>query len=251
MLDLRPWNGLQLVETIKVGSRGHVWRGRLGRTAVSVKQSRRSAASLEWELDLVDHLYQSGFLVPRVLPSKHGDRHVDGVVVQRWLEGRPPSTAADWQRVAAELTRLHDLTAGYRQRPGCCVVTQLGDNRQSVDADLDRMPDADRDLVLTIFDAMGDVPVRVIHGDPGVSNIRLTNDGRVGLLDWDESRVDVVWLDLATPGLRVLNATEHAASQELVHAWEAANGWLVEPDYARGRLEALKRSIAARRGLQA
>jgi aminoglycoside phosphotransferase (APT) family kinase protein len=44
-------------------------------------------------------------------------------------------------------------------------------------------------LVLGVFASLADVPVSLIHGDPGSSNIRISNVGKVGLLDWDESRV--------------------------------------------------------------
>ena len=52
-------------------------------------------------------------------------------------------------------------------------------------------------VVLAEFGSVGDVEVSVVHGDPGRSNIRIRADGRVALLDWDESRVDVVWHDFS------------------------------------------------------
>ncbi len=247
---LLRWNGLRLLEAIQSGHRNEIWRGTLRGASVSVRHSRRPIASLDWELDLMEHLDQEGFVVPGVIPANDGTRHVHGIVVQRWLQGRPPSSGADWHDVATELTRLHDLTSGYPQRPESCVVTELRTQRRSVDADLDTMSPADRELVLTIFDAMGDIPATVIHGDPGASNIRLTSDGRVGLLDWDESRVDLVWLDISQLGVEVLDPPKHAAAQELTHAWEAVNGWVVERDYARGHLAALRRAVAQRSGLQ-
>ena len=44
------------------------------------------------------------------------------------------------------------------------------------------------DLVLGVFSMFTDVAISVVHGDPGRSNIRISNDGTVGLLDFDESR---------------------------------------------------------------
>ena len=59
--------------------------------------------------------------------------------------------------------------------------------------------------------------------------------------DWDESRVDVVWHDLSNLGVQVLDDARHVAALRLSDAWEAANAWLLEPDYARRRLARLGR----------
>jgi hypothetical protein len=81
--------------------------------------------------------------------------------------------------------------------------------------------------------------VAVVHGDPGPANIRITASG-VGLLDWDESRVDVTDLDLAElPGAE-LPPDRLAAVRAAATAWEAANGWTVEPSYARRQLALLR-----------
>jgi len=78
-----------------------------------------------------------------------------------------------------------------------------------------------------------------VHGDPGYSNIRITGEG-AGLLDWDEARVDYTDLDLAElPGAE-LPAARLTAARIAVTAWEAANGWTVEPSYARRRLARLQ-----------
>lgn len=92
---------------------------------------------------------------------------------------------------------------------------------------------------MAVFASFDDVPTAVVHGDPGADNIRIGPDGSVGLLDWDESRVDLIWHDLSNLGLQVLNDEEHRRAQRLSNAWEAANGWVLEPDYARRRLQLL------------
>ena len=86
------------------------------------------------------------------------------------------------------------------------------------------------------------VEVAVIHGDPHPGNLRLDGRGRVGLLDWDESRVDLVWHDLSNLGVAVLDPEAHTRAEALSNAWEAANGWVVEPEYAARRLQALDRA---------
>lgn len=230
-----------MIEKIVVGSRNEVWRATLRGSPVSVRASRRSLQSLEWELDLVHVLEETGFRVPTVVPATDGSRHVSGVVVQRWLDGRAPATPGDWKLVATELARLHEVTAGHWQRPDCCVVTELARRRRSLDADLDEMPRQEQETVLAVFAEFVSVPTAVVHGDPAPSNIRISDDDIVGLLDWDESRVDVVWHDLSSLGARVLDVADHDRALQLSHAWEATNGWLVEPDYARRRLAELDR----------
>ncbi len=75
----------------------------------------------------------------------------------------------------------------------------------------------------------------MVHGDPGAANVRVSAAG-IGLLDWDEARVDHPDLDLADlplPGSR------DPVARAAVAAWEAAAGWRLEPDYARRRLAEL------------
>ena len=239
MIDVGAWGGLELIDSATGGNRNQVWRGRLKGVAVAVRQSRRSPESLAWELDLLEELAGLGFSVPVTLRCDDGSRSADGVVVQTWLDGRKPSSHHDWRRIADELERLHDATAGYRQRPGCATVRELREHRRSVDADLDAVPVHVVERVLRVFDDFGDVPTAVVHGDPGPSNVKILENGSVGLLDWDEARVDLVWHDLSNLGLQVLGDGDHRRSQELSNAWEAVNAWVIEPEYARRRFDLL------------
>jgi Ser/Thr protein kinase RdoA (MazF antagonist) len=89
--------------------------------------------------------------------------------------------------------------------------------------------------------AVADETASVIHGDPGPGNI-LLRGGRVGLIDWDEARVDVSLLDLAALPLDlnpVIGRVRLALARRAAVAWEVANGWVPEPAYARRRLEEL------------
>lgn len=246
--DPTPWPGLELGPPVDGGTRSRVWRGRLvegagGRAgserAVAVRRSRRSGPSLAWELDLLTRLDAAGFLVPTPIPAADGRPHVDGVVVQRWIDGHPPTSDADWERVATELRRLHRAAIDVGQRPDCCAVTDLARHRRSVDADLDRVPATVERRVVEVFASLADRSPVLIHGDPGPENLRIGDDGRVGLLDWDESRLDLDWHDLSNLGIAVLDPADQARAERLSHAWEAVNGWVVEPDYARRRLAAL------------
>jgi aminoglycoside phosphotransferase (APT) family kinase protein len=80
----------------------------------------------------------------------------------------------------------------------------------------------------------------VVHGDPCAANVRVSGDG-VGLLDWDEARVDHPDLDLADlPSASAeLPGARGRVARAAVAAWEAAAGWQLEPSYARRRLAEL------------
>lgn len=234
---LSAWSGLRLVRPITEGNRNVVWQAELRGEPVAVRASRRRSASLSWELDLIALLAGRGLRVPQIMPADGGRRSVDGVVVQRWLDGRPPDGPDDWRLVAESLARVHAVDVG--QRPGADVVTRLSARSCSVDANMSELPGEVASVILGVFATMADAPVGLIHGDPGSSNIRIDADGRVGLLDWDESRIDLTWHDLSNLGVQVLADEEHARASLLSHAWEAANAWTAEPEYARARFEQL------------
>lgn len=236
MLETEHWPGLTLDHQIEEGNRNEVWAGKVGEICVAVRRSRRSDESLRWELDLLGELSSRGFVVPLPVATPDGNLSHEGVVVQHWLDGEPPSSDHDWELVAAELRRLHSAFSDIEQRPGCLAVPALSASSRSVDADLAEIPGDVLDLVLGVFASFGDVPMSLIHGDPMGSNIRITADGEVGLLDWDESRVDLTWHDLSNLGVRVLDEESHRRALRLSDAWEAVNAWTCEPDYARSRL---------------
>jgi Ser/Thr protein kinase RdoA (MazF antagonist) len=239
-LDVAAWPGLRLAARVLEGNRNEVWRGSIDGRAVSIRQSRRTEPSLDWELDLIAHLDSLGFTVPTVVAAGDGSRHVGRVVVQRWLDGHAPVSTNDWHLVAVTLQQLHRATVGYRQRPGCCAVSELLTSSLSVDADMAAMPPDVAREVLGVFGDVASMPVSVIHGDPTDANIRIGADGTVGLLDFDESRVDVAWHDLSNLGVQVLDEDDHRRALRLSDAWETANAWVAEPAYALTRLAALR-----------
>jgi Ser/Thr protein kinase RdoA (MazF antagonist) len=235
---LAAWGRPEVVGPLSGGNRNTVLEVRLGTRRLVAHQSRRPAASLDWEITLLDHLAAGGLRVPAVVPALDGRRHIDGVMVQTWLDGTPPG-AADWPAVTAFLRRLHDATAGWPQRPGSVSSRELLTTDRGGDADLSVMPaDAVTDCRRAWAGLRGS-PEAVVHGDPGPANIRISKAG-AGLLDWDEARIDYTLLDLAElPGSGLPPATLTAA-QTAVTAWEAANGWIIEPSYARTKLALLR-----------
>jgi hypothetical protein len=166
---------------------------------------------------------------------------VDGLVLFEWLDGDPPATSAGWERVRVALARVHDLTRKWRQRPGFRSATGLLRATTGGYVRLDMMPPEVVRACRLAWRPLAGEPRSVIHGDPGGGNIRIAREG-VGLLDWDEARVDASLLDLAALRLGRLPGVAPARLAELrraLDAWEAANGWLIEPAYARRRLAAL------------
>lgn len=241
------WRGVELVRRLAGGARSEVFLARRGERYVVVRRSRRCAAALRWEIELVEHLHANGVSVPVPLASDDGRQQVGGVVVSPFVEGRPPHDLRDWRRVAAVLGEVHELTRGRAQRPGFASARRLLRVGRGGDVDLDRMP---VQAVAAVRAAWRPVLVGeecVVHGDAGPGNI-LVGD-TVTLLDWDEARVDVPWFDYASvperagPDTPVSRAAIHAAGV----AWEAATCWGAEPGYAARRLEEL-RSLRDRSG---
>jgi Ser/Thr protein kinase RdoA (MazF antagonist) len=238
--DVARWGGNVVVEAVpSEGVRNEVAAVRVDDRLAVALRSRRSEASLDWELDLVEHLDRCGVVVPVPLPTRSGTRRVGGLTVRTGIHGRAPASDDDWRQVIRELKRLHELTANWPQRPGFASTRELLTVERGGDVDLSAMP---RDAVAACRAAWAALPdtdrAHVIHGDPGRPNIRISDVG-VGLLDWDEARVDHAWLDLADLPIAALPPAQLAVAKRAATAWEAANGWIVEPDYARRRFQQL------------
>lgn len=234
VIDLRPWSRMDVVRRLGGGNRNDVFAVH-GAERFVARRTSRTAAALDWELDLMAFLDAHGFRVPVTVPSADGSRSVNGVVVQTWLEGDGPR-GADWHLVAGELTRLHQVTTGWPQRPGFASTRDLIHEQRGGDVDLTVMPHAAVTACRAAWRAIDDGPMAVVHGDPGEPNIRM-HTGRVGLLDWDESRVDHVELDLADLPSDGLVGDRLRVARTAADAWEAANGWVLEPACAPHRLD--------------
>jgi Ser/Thr protein kinase RdoA (MazF antagonist) len=240
-LTLAHWGPPAIIRPLSGGNRNIVMEIRLGDQRLAARRSARTAASLDWECALLDHLASHGLRVPVAVPALDGRRHIDGVMVQTWLDGVPPAPA-DWPLVAATLRRVHRLTAGWPQRPGFASTIDLLTAERGGDVDLSGMPADAVGACRRAWSGLAGMPQAVVHGDPGPPNIRIRiSDGSAGLLDWDEARVDCVDLDLAElPGSH-LPPERLTIARTAATAWEAANGWVVEPSYARRQLARLCR----------
>jgi Ser/Thr protein kinase RdoA (MazF antagonist) len=237
---LAAWSGVELLEPLAGGARNQVFLARRGRERLVVRRSGRPAASLEWELDLLEHLRGHGVLVPEVVPADDGRRQVGGLLLQRFLLGRPPRDGGDWRRVVEVLRAVHQLTAWWPQRPGFASARELLAGDRGGDVRLDAMPADAVSAVRAAWRPVLDGPECAIHADVGAGNI-LVDGEAVALLDWDEARVDVPWFDLAhlPEEVEVPAPTDRATLVTAGVAWEAATCWVVEPAYAARRLAEL------------
>ena len=235
---LALWGRAEVIGPLGGGNRNTVLEIRIGQRRLVARRSRRSPASLDWEIGLLDHLAARGLRVPAVVPALDGRRHIGGVTVQTWLDGTPPGDS-DWPAVASALRTVHALTQGWPQRPGFASTRQLLTTDRGGDVDLSQMPASAAAACRTAWAALAGTPEAVIHGDPGPANIRITSTG-AGLLDWDEARADYTDLDLADLPDSNLPPHRQTAARTAATAWEAANGWTIEPSYARRQLRLLQ-----------
>ncbi|CAN5793214.1 hypothetical protein BH18ACT7_BH18ACT7_10590 [soil metagenome] len=232
-VDVRPWPGVHVLDRLAGGARWTVFGARRGDHDLVVRRSSRSPAALDWELDLVAHLAEHDLRVPLTVPSADGRRHVDGVVVQEFLPGRPPVSDDDWRAVVDLLYRMHELTRGWPQRPGFASSRGLQHRDTGGDVDLSAMPPAAKAAVRKAWRRADTGEECAIHGDVGGGNV-LVHRGVAGLIDWDESRVDLPLFDYAHRPFDVADDVVRAGV-----AWEAATCWLAEPEYAARRLDEL------------
>ncbi len=207
------------------GAANDVWTVRVGGQLAVGRLGSRSHADLSWETELLQHLDRHGLTVPMPIPSLDGRPFVDGLVVMPYMDGGPPETEADWRRVADTLRRLHQLTKGWPQRPGWRSSIDLLHAETGTRIDLGAMPAEGVARCRAAWARLVGLQRCVVHGDTNPGNIRMTA-GRVALIDWDESHVDVPDLDLVLPhNAADLGPDAHEIASQASAAWEAAVCW--------------------------
>jgi Ser/Thr protein kinase RdoA (MazF antagonist) len=190
------WSRVELVQALAGGARNQVYLARRVRQQLVVRRSTRPAASLDWELDLLEHLRAHAIGVPHLVPANDGRRHVDGLVVHQFIHGNQPHDSQDWRRVVNLLGAIHALTESWPQRPGFASSRELLTSDQGGDVHLDAMPPEAVEAIRGAWQPILQGPECAIHADVGAGNILVDGDA-VTLLDWDEARVDVPWFDWA------------------------------------------------------
>ncbi|TDD64009.1 aminoglycoside phosphotransferase [Jiangella aurantiaca] len=239
--DVSAWRGLDLLEPLSGGARNPVFLARRGSERFVVRVSGRPAPALTWELDLLDHLAAHGVAVAEIVAADDGRRDHGGVLVHPFVPGRPPSTADDWRRVVAAAAAVHRCTPNWPQRPGFASSMALLTAARGGDVDLAALPDGAAELIRDCWRRLPPAPPAAVHGDLGAGNV-LVDGERVTLIDWDESRVDVPWLDFAhlPEDVDVPVPMDRAHLVTAGVAWEVATCWVAEPEYAARRLAELR-----------
>jgi Ser/Thr protein kinase RdoA (MazF antagonist) len=213
------------IERCRTGVGNEVWSVRVNGQLAVGRLGERSDADLSWETELLRHLDREGMTVPVPIATTDGRLFAAGLVVMTYVEGTAPETEADWGRVADTLRRLHRLTRGWPQRPGWRSSTDLLHAETGTRIDLGAMPPEAVVRCRAAWARLNERGRCVVHGDPNPGNIRMTAD-RVGLIDWDESRVDVPDLDLVLPhNAAGLDDDTYDIAAQASAAWEAALCW--------------------------
>lgn len=243
--DVSAWGGLELLEPLRGGARNPVFLARRGGERFVVRVSGRAEPSLTWELDLLTHLAAHGVAVAGVIPADDGRREHGGVLVHPFVPGGPPSTAGDWRRVVAAAAAVHVCTRDRPQRPGFASSTALLTASRGGDVDLTALPGDAAELVRACWRRLPPAQPCAVHGDLGAGNVLVDGD-RITLIDWDESRVDLPWLDFAhlSEDVDVPVPIDPADLVTAGVAWEVATCWVAEPAYAARRLAELRARTA-------
>jgi Ser/Thr protein kinase RdoA (MazF antagonist) len=237
---LDAWGDVRIVRRLTGGIVNDVRLVSLNGALAVARLGRRTAASLDWEYDLLSHLADQGMAVPSWIPAMDGRFHLDGLSVMTYVEGREPNNEADWDAVAKYLSRVHALTAGWQQRPGYVASVDLVDYEKAAEVvDITTMPEVVVARSRRAWKRLIDHPRSVVHGDVNAGNVKITPGGGVVLIDWDEARVDASALDFGRlpPATNVPLDHETAwAAQQADAAWDAASCWNIDRALALGHL---------------
>ena len=239
------WEALQLwgrnaerIEPLTGGIANDVWSVRVNGHLAVGRLGSRSDVDLAWETGLLHYLEREGLTVPVPIPTEDDRLFADGLVVMKYLDGEPPATEADWRCVAGTLRQLHQLTQSWPQRPGWRSSTDLLQFETGTKIDLTRMPAEAVVRCRAAWTRAAARPKSVIHGDLNPGNIRVTAN-QIGLIDWDESRVDISDLDLSLPhNAADLDEAALDIASQATAAWEAAVCW--DDDYSKLRLSQVR-----------
>ncbi|WP_172328049.1 phosphotransferase [Mangrovicoccus sp. HB161399] len=229
---LDAWDCSAPLVPIRGGHRNRAFRTTgLARDLV-FKSTRRSEAALGWLAPVHDAAEAAGLRVARPLPSRRGRLCEAGWTCEALIEGRP-LPAARMRLLQDPLARLHAACRGLPQRPGFASARDLLDRDGGGDIDLAALPAEVAGTLRDAWQALAHRAETAIHGDLTPGNLLQCPDGRIALIDWDESRRDLALFDQGQLG--PVDSREWRA----ILAWEVACSWASEPAYAERILKRL------------
>lgn len=201
------------------GHRNTVWRVMTADGPAVAKSTTHDAAAIHWLEPLHAAARAAGFVVPGLHVTRDNCHIINGWTVEDFVEGER-FTAADMPRIAARITAFHSHAPMMQQRPGAPSLPTL---TMAPLADLPPAIAAGCRAALTRFALTQTQP---IHGDITAANLIHTPPGPA-LIDWDEARCDLPFLDL-------VNVIPQPAAETRAHlAWEIITAWKFEPAYAK------------------
>lgn len=219
------WSISAPLKEMQGGHRARVFRTIGLDRDVVFKATTRSEAALEWLFKAHDFAESAGLIVPRLLPSATGRLSENNWTCEPFLVGDQlrPSQIGE---LKTPIRRMQRAASGIPQRPGFQSARALIHSDKGGDIDLTRMPAALAKKCRAAFAGLDDTPDTLVHGDLNAANLIRMESGRLGLVDWDEARLDHPVFDLG-------QINRGSTSQQARLAWEIACCWMREPDRAR------------------
>ncbi len=225
---LHLWNISAPLSPLLGGHRNVAFRTTGRAQDLVFKSTRRSEAAICWLRPVHRLAENAGFHVPKLIPSRNDTLIEAGWTCETFLAGRA-FERKDMPRVLPMIEALHSLGVGHAQRPGflssCALVTQ----GKGGDVDLSALPAPLARICKQAWAALAPAPSTIIHADLTPSNLIQYETGEIGLVDWDECRVDLPVFDTG-----YLAPPRSAQVALALKVWEMACSWQIEPAYARG-----------------
>ena len=169
---LRQWGrDAQRLHPLSGGTENDVWEVRVAGQRAVARLGTRSAPELLWEVELLRYLAAQGLTVPMPIPTEDGAPFAQGLLVMTYIDGDPPKTEEDWQRVAATLQLMHELTQTWSQRPGWRSSQDLIHEETGTRVDLRLMPRDGGARCRAAWAKLAGRSQVVVHCDPNAANI--------------------------------------------------------------------------------
>jgi hypothetical protein len=169
---------------------------RAPRTVVKLSADPAHASRLRNEAIALEHLASLGTIASDVPSLRFAGEHAGhGIVGQSWVSGTsftagvdPDDRLRELDRAAAWLTTLASLTVEHRpaEEIGSALRELLERFRAIHDLPADELMFLDGQ-VRAVEAHSGTLPVIFQHGDPGIWNLFVADDGQVSFLDWESA----------------------------------------------------------------